>query len=479
MAETAPVIVWFRRDLRVADQPALAAAARSRQPVIAVYVLDETPSRPWRPGGAGRWWLAGALEALAADLEARGGRLVLRRGESVAALLALARETGAAAVHFTRHHEPAEAADEAALHAALAGIGVECRRFGGNLLAEPDALATKAGGPFRVFTPFYRALLGADAVHAPAAAPESLAPPKTWPASESLADWALTPTAPGAAGDWAGGLRESWAPGAAAARARLDQFLAGAVAGYARERDRPGMDATSALSPYLHFGEIDPRQIWHAARIAADLRPQGRAGIEAYLRQLVWREFCHHLLHHRPNMPERPFNPAFADFPWRDDPAGLEAWQRGRTGYPIVDAGMRQLWHAGWMHNRLRMVAASFLTKHLLVPWQAGQAWFWDTLVDADLANNAAGWQWVAGSGADAAPYFRVFNPVLQGRKFDPDGTYVRRWVPELAHLPAKHIHAPWEAGVTVPGYPPPMVEHKGARQRALLAYQSLKRNTG
>ena len=471
-----PIVVWFRRDLRVTDQAAVAEAAATGRPVIPLYVLDDTPDRPWAMGGASRWWLAGALRALTADLEMRASRLVTRRGPAVESVLAVVRETGAGAVYMTRHHEPAEAADEAALHAALGAAGVACRRFGGNLLFEPEALRTKAGGPYKVFTPFYRAALAdGGAIKAPELSPERLAAPETWPASQAVDDWGLEPVKP----DWAGGLRETWRPGTASALARLEAFLDDGAARYARERDRPDLDGTSMLSAHLHFGEIGPRQVWHVARLAGELRPGTRAGTEAFLREIDWREFCHHLLHQFPAMPERPINQIFEAFPWRDDDAALRRWRQGRTGYPIVDAGMRQLWHTGWMAGRVRMIVASFLTKHLLIPWLAGEAWFWDTLVDADLANNAAGWQWVAGSGADAAPYFRVFNPVTQGRKFDPDGAYVRHWVSELAALPAtvpgKAIHAPWESGLAVPGYPPPMVEHGAARERALLAYRAIR----
>jgi len=469
MSATSPVIVWYRRDLRVDDHPALKAAAETGRPVIPLYVRDA--ARPWAPGGASQWWLAGSLEALSGDLDALGATLVLRHGAAADAVMALARESGAGAVFFTRHHEPAEAADEAALKTALAAEGIECRRFGGALLFEPEALTTKAGGPFKVFTPFYRAALAKGGIKAPDPAPDRLAAPDAPPAGDRLADWNLTPTAP----DWSGGLAETWRPGAAAALQRLDAFLDGGAQAYKTERDRPDMDGTSALSPHLHFGEVSPRRIWHTATFAADARPETRGGIEAFLRELIWREFCHHLLHHWPAIPERAFNPVFDAFPWREDAEALVRWQRGRTGYPIVDAGMRQLWHTGWMHNRVRMIAASFLTKHLLLDWRLGQAWFCDTLVDADLANNAAGWQWVAGSGADAAPYFRVFNPILQGEKFDPAGDYVRKWVPELADLPAKAIHAPWRAGAATPGYPEPLVDHKAARERALLAYRSLK----
>jgi deoxyribodipyrimidine photo-lyase len=291
----------------------------------------------------------------------------------------------------------------------------------------------------------------------------------------------LLPTTP----DWASGLRETWTPGETAAQARLDRFVAGHLTDYDRLRNRPDLDATSGLSPHLHWGEISPRQVWHAAEAAG--APRGK-GTQTFLKELLWREFSYHLLWHRPEMPEQPLKPAFADFPWRNDPKALRAWQRGRTGYPIVDAGMRQLWHTGWMHNRVRMIVASFLIKHLLLPWQEGEAWFWDTLVDADLAANSASWQWVAGCGADAAPYFRIFNPVLQGAKFDPDGAYVRRWVPELARLAAALIHAPWQAspielndaGVVLGRtYPAPIVDHSAARARALAALDSITRDKG
>ncbi len=465
------VLLWFRQDLRLADNAALMAAVESRAAVIPLFVLDDdTPGR-WRPGGASRWWLEGSLAALDGELRERGSQLVLRRGKALDVLLRLAEETGASEVFFSRRYEPAHAQEEEMLAAAFKGRGLVCRRFSGSLLCEPEALRTKAGDPFRVFTPFYKAFLAQEAVKHPLAAPERIAAPRTWPASERLEDWDLRPNAP----DWAVGLREAWQPGAAGAKARLTAFLDERVIAYAEDRDRPDLQGTSALSPHLHFGEISPRQVWHMTRHTAAGANGADRGPEAYLRELVWREFSYHLLHHWPEIPEAPFNPAFAAFPWRSDEGALEAWRKGRTGYPIVDAGMRQLWHTGWMHNRVRMIVASFLTKHLLVPWQEGACWFWDTLVDADLASNSASWQWVAGCGADAAPYFRIFNPVLQGRKFDPAGAYVRKWVPELAELPDGALHAPWEGRWNLAGYPEPIVDHKRARELALAAYAEIK----
>jgi deoxyribodipyrimidine photo-lyase len=348
--------------------------------------------------------------------------------------------------------------------------------FNGSLLFEPWAIKTNGGGPFQVFTPFWRACLAAEPPAPPLAAAKRIVAPEGAVVSDTLGSWRLLPVAP----DWAGGLRETWTAGEAAARRRLADFLDEKLAAYREERDRPDLESTSRLSPYLAWGEISPRQIWHAARHAdAGGRETGK-----FLSELGWREFSWHLLYHHGSLPEENFRPAFDRFPWAGDEDSLAAWQAGRTGYPIVDAGMRQLWRTGWMHNRVRMVAASFLVKHLLVHWRAGEEWFWDTLVDADLANNAASWQWVAGSGADAAPYFRIFNPVLQGERFDPAGDYVRRFVPELARLPDAWIHKPWLAPASVLGaadvnlgttYPRPLVEHDGARRRALAAFQAMR----
>ncbi len=447
-----------------------------------VYILDEkTPGR-WAPGGASRWWLHESLKALAQKLAAVGGRLTLRRGAALDLLPALVDETGATAIFLTRCYEPYAADLERKLADLLRAKHVDCRRFGGNLLFEPEALATKSGLPYRVFTPFYKACLNLPRPNPPLTAPTGLGAPPDLPPTDRLADWRLLPDRP----DWAGGLRESWRPGEAGARRRLETFLENAISEYKDLRDRPDRTGTSRLSPHLHFGEISPRQCWHlVSAVVQSSGGKGDGGAQAFLRELIWREFSYHLLHHWPDLPEKPFRREFADFPWAEDRSKLSTWQKGSTGYPIVDAGLRELWHCGWMHNRVRMIVASFLVKDLLIPWQDGAAWFWDTLVDADLANNSASWQWVAGCGADAAPYFRIFNPVLQGRKFDPDGVYVRRWIPELAGLPNASIHEPWQAdqhdlrraGVTLgKTYPRPMVDHAAARKRALTALEDMKR---
>jgi deoxyribodipyrimidine photo-lyase len=480
-ATGAPVIWWVRQDLRVTDNAALAAALASGAPVLPVFVLDDEAAGRWAPGGASRWWLHHSLAALAAELATRGAPLVLRRGDSRRILPALAEETGARTVFAGRLYEPWARARDKAVAKALSDLGVEIKGERTALLFEPWEIETKSGGPYGVYTPFSRACFAAPAPDRPLPAPKRIPGPDKPPASDRLEDWSLLPTTP----DWASGLRETWQPGEAGAATRLDRFLRDALARYDDLRNRPDLSGTSRLSPHLHWGEISPAAVWHAASAAGAARG---AAVETFLKELLWREFSHHLLWHRPEMPEEPLKPAFSAFPWRNDPAALRAWQRGRTGYPIVDAGMRELWHTGWMHNRVRMITASFLVKHLLLPWQEGEAWFWDTLVDADLAANSASWQWVAGSGADAAPYFRIFNPVLQGEKFDPEGAYVRRWVPELARLPAAVIHRPWEASPLVlreagvalgRTYPAPIVEHGAARARALAALAEISAEKG
>lgn len=475
-----PCIVWFRDDLRLSDHPALSFAASRDAPVVCVYVLDEQSAalRPlrWRlPGGAARWWLAQSLRALQTDMARLGGTLLLRRGAAADVIQQLARETGADCVAWNDIAMAPHRAVSDDLVRALDDIGVPSRIFRGDLLAEPSTIRNKQGHGLRVFTPFWNCLRGGGDPPSPLPRPKRLHGAAGL-ASDDLESWHLEPRHP----DWAEGLRATCTPGETAAQTRLADFLDGDIVGYAGGRDRPDRDRTSHLSPHLRFGEISPRQLWHAARFAADNQPALAGDIEKFLSELGWREFCRHLLHDVPDIATRNLQSSFDAFPWRHDAAALRAWQRGRTGYPVVDAGMRQLWQTGTMHNRVRMVVASFLVKHLLLDWRDGEAWFWDTLVDADAGSNPANWQWVAGSGADAAPYFRIFNPILQGEKFDPDGNYVRRWVPELAHLPAKLIHQPWtatpielaSAGVRLgQTYPEPIVEHGQARQRALAAY--------
>ncbi len=477
---SSPVIYWFRQDLRTADLPGLLAAAATGRPLLACYIHDETTPGEWAPGGASRWWLHNSLLALADDIEALGGQLLIRRGDALTELPALAREIAAEGVYCSRHYEPWAGPLEQALHDLLDGEGIAFRRYPGTLLFEPDQVNNQAGQPFRVFTPFWKACR-----RQPEPA-EPLPPPHTlqWhplPSKHlSLNRLDLLPRNP----DWAAQWNGLWQPGSRGAQRSLQRFLDGPLADYPEGRDHPARDATSRLSPHLHFGELSPRQLWHALQRHCAHHPELEQQRDKFFSELGWREFSYHLIHHFPTIPEQPFKSDFEAFPWIGSDQMLQAWQQGCTGYPIVDAGMRELWQTGYMHNRVRMIVASFLTKHLLIPWQAGERWFWDTLVDADLANNACSWQWVAGSGADAAPYFRIFNPTLQGQKFDAAGDYVRRWIPELGALPDKYIHQPdkapsavLEAAHVVLGkdYPLPLVDHRTAREAALAAYASLK----
>ncbi len=473
-----PVIVWFRDDLRITDQPALHAAARSGQPLVAVYVLDDHTPGDWALGGASRWWLHHSLTRLGESLARLGVPLLLRRGRFVETLTALVQETGADALYSSRGYEPWVVATEQQLNEALGARGVAVKRFAGRLLFEPGRILTGGGDTYKVFTPFWRACLRADPPKAPVPAPDALEPYGEALAGDALEDWQLLPTRP----DWSGAFTDQWSPGEDGALAALERFLETGPGDYHDARDIPGERGTSRLSPHLRFGEISPRQIWQlvANEVGGNVSDP-RA--EAYLRELGWRDFNSHLLLAFPTIGEHAFKPQYEAFPWRHDEAGLRAWRRGQTGYPIVDAGMRELWATGWMHNRVRMIVGSFLVKHLLLPWRTGEDWFWDTLVDADLANNAGGWQWAAGSGADAAPYFRIFNPTLQGKKFDAKGTYVRRWVPEIAALPDKYIHEPVAAPAKVMegvglklgrDYPEPVVAHKLARERALAALKAV-----
>ena len=476
-------LVWFRQDLRLTDNPALDAAYDRGGPVVPVYILEQSDrAGPRRPGGAALWWLDQSLVALSADLAALGSRLILCQGNPQDVLPALARTTGADAVYWNRRYEVGAIAVDRAIKADLTDSGLEVRSFNASLLFEPWTILTRAGDPYRVYTPFWRACRARADLPAPTGRVAGLPAPARWPAGEERTAWALSPTKP----DWAGGLRAAWTPGEAGAQRRLHAFLDHAIRTYRSRRDIPADDGTSRLSPHLHWGEIGPRQVWAAVQMkqAAGAYDGCADDVEVFLKELVWREFSYHLLYHFPQLPEQNLNRRFAELPWHDDEGALKAWQQGRTGYPIVDAGMRQLYETGWMHNRVRMVVASFLTKHLLIHWRHGEAWFWDTLVDADLASNSASWQWVAGCGADAAPFFRIFNPTLQGRKFDPSGDYVRRWVPELSKLGADHVHEPAKApdatlkaaGVRLGiDYPRPLIEHQVARKRALDAYDIVK----
>ncbi|SDU01508.1 deoxyribodipyrimidine photo-lyase [Stappia sp. ES.058] len=483
---SAATVVWFRNDLRIDDNPALTAALETGAPVFALYVLDDETPDLRSLGAASRWWLHHSLTALRGDLEELGIALVLRRGAAADVVADVVRESGSARIVWNRRYDPGGVAADKQIKAELKRRGVETASFNAALLVEPWEVKTGSGEAYKVFTPFWRAARALGPPQAPGARPSPAGKPTAnrdgLPHSDRLEDWALLPTRP----DWTGGLRETWRPGEAGALARLETFLCDRLADYAGHRDEPGAAVTSMLSPHLRFGEISPRRIWAAAEHRADdgRTAVGDTTLAKFQAELGWREFSHHLLFHFPSLPRDNFQPKFDAFPWRDDTAGFRAWTRGQTGYPLVDAGMRELWHTGYMHNRVRMVVGSFLVKHLMIDWRDGEAWFWDTLVDADAANNTAGWQWIAGSGADAAPYFRIFNPTTQGEKFDKAGDYTRRWVPELAKLPDKYLFKPHEAPASVLAdagvrldttYPRPVVDHGKARQRALDAFQSIK----
>ncbi|MBC7635177.1 MAG: deoxyribodipyrimidine photo-lyase [Acetobacteraceae bacterium] len=457
---TGPVILLLRRELRLADNAALAAAIASGCSVLPVFVLDDTSPGQWAAGGASRWWLHHSLQSLATDLAARGATLVLRRGAIDTEISRLAAEIGASAVHAGMPTEPWSRETYRGLRAALSVPLVVHQT---SLLFHPDRIKTQAGTPYGVYTPFSRACLAQFPLAPPLPAPSRI---DCYPGvqSDDLDSWDLRPTKP----DWSHGLGAFWTPGEAGALARLATFLTDGVLDYAAKRDVPSVDGTSRLSPYLAWGEISPRQILHAV---ADHPARAK-----FISEILWREFAAGLLWHYQELPTDPLRREFTAMQWHDNPDALRAWQRGQTGIPLVDAGMRQLWQTGWMHNRVRMVVASFLVKHLLIPWQVGQAWFWDTLVDADLAQNAASWQWVAGCGADAAPYFRVFNPALQGARFDPDGAYVRRFVPELAGVADRFIHTPWLAPRPPRNYPAPIIDLATGRDRALAAFAALKK---
>ena len=467
-------VFWTRNDLRIADNPALSAALLSGASVVALYVLDDHTAGKWRLGGASRWWLDGSLRRLAESLRSLNVQLVLRRGLAKEVVPAFMKEAGGAEIFWNRRYGAAERLADQDLKASLRSDGYTVRSFNGSLLTEPQTITTGAGGPYKTYSPFWRTVRPKINKSAPLPAPERGQHSLSNYPSDALDAWRLTPQSP----NWAAEFPEHWEPGEAGAMKKLDAFLDGCIDGYVDGRDVPGRRATSRLSPHLQFGEISPRQIVWSASAQGD-----GAAVEKFLSELGWREFSYHLLYHFPDFPEKNWRTDFDAFPWREDEFGFAAWTKGQTGYPLVDAGMRELWATGWMHNRVRMIAASFLTKHLLMDWRRGEAWFWDTLLDADIANNSVSWQWVAGSGADAAPYFRIFNPSAQGERFDADGSYVRQWVPELAKLPSRYIHAPWTAPEAVlreanirlgTTYPEPIVDHAHARARALDAFKSI-----
>jgi deoxyribodipyrimidine photo-lyase len=475
MSAARPVIVWFRQDLRVADNPALVAAAESDSPILPVYILDDDNAGDWRAGAASRWWLHQSLDALDHQLD---GKLVFLRGNAEEILPGIAAKVDAGGIYWNRCYEPWRIRRDGDLKQVLQNEGFDAHSFNGSLLFEPQTVMKSDGTPYRVFTPFYRkgCLQGAPEPRHPHAAP-TMSVFEAKAHGVSLDELELVPDIP-----WYEEMATCWRPGEAGAHERLEQFLDAGIRGYKEGRNRPDLEHVSRLSPHLHFGEVSPNQVWHAARAR-----EAVAGIEKdvdhFLSELGWREFSYYLLYHLPDLPTVNLQSKFDAFPWREDPASLRRWQQGQTGYPIVDAGMRELWRTGYMHNRVRMIVGSFLVKNLMLHWHHGEAWFWDTLVDADLANNSASWQWIAGCGADAAPYFRIFNPVTQGNKFDPDGAYVRHYVPEIASLPNKYLHSPWDAPSDVleaagiqlgEDYPAPIVELKASRERALAAFQSL-----
>jgi deoxyribodipyrimidine photo-lyase len=462
---TRPAIVWLRRDLRLADQPAFAAAARAGA-VIPAYVLDDETPRHRQMGGASRWWLHHSLASLQADLEKLGSRLILRRGVAADVIADLVRETGASAVHCLQHYEPWWRNAEKALKEKLPE---DCtlERHNGNYLMPPGSITTGSGSPYKIYTPFWRALAQHMPPARPLSAPKTLGAPDAWPHGDDLKAWALLPTRP----DWATGFGEEWTPGEAGAAARIEAFENRARL-YDEQRNLPSVEGTSRLSPHLHFGEISPATVWHATMAAG-------GSVETFLKELVWRDYAQNVIVQFPDYGKANARDIFDAFPWRDpsDPAvqqEIKAWQQGRTGYPLVDAGMRQLWATGWMHNRVRMVAASFLIKHLLVDWRVGEAWFWDTLVDADYGSNATNWQWTSGTGVDSNMFVRIMAPLTQSDKFDAAG-YIREWVPELASLSDSAIHDPEAAGRFVKGYPKKIVGHKEARERALAAHATIK----
>lgn len=467
-------LLWFRQDLRLNDNPALRDALASADRVIPVYIHAPVSGATWPMGAAGRWWLHHSLHALATDLAASGSRLVIRRGASFQELARLLAETGATAVYWNRQYEPSAVARDSEIKRVLRGEGFSVATHNAALWYEPWEIQRGSDQPHQVFTPFWKALLKRGLPMVDATAPTSLPAVEPNPWSVPLESLDLLPRIA-----WDQSFYDHWQPGESGAWKALRRFIAEAMTAYADKRDVPALTGTSRLSPHLHFGEIGPRQIATALAEFA-----GNRGADAFLRELGWREFAHHLLFHFPQTTDEPLDQRFVDFPWQPDSNALRAWQRGQTGVPLVDAGMRELWATGWMHNRIRMVVGSYLTKNLLLPWQSGARWFWDTLLDADLANNTLGWQWIAGCGADAAPYFRIFNPVLQGERFDPAGAYVRRWVPELAKLPDTFIHRPWEAppslleavGVRLgTDYPLPLIDLPASRERALAAFAEIK----
>ena len=465
-----PILVWFRNDLRLADNPALHFAVQSGRPIIPVYIWSPDEEAPWAPGAAARWWTHHSLLDLKDQLAAKVCPLIIIKGKSLESLQSLVHETGAVAIVWNRRYEPKVIKRDAKIKQALQEKGIEVKTFNGSLIKEVGSVLTKNDTPYKVFTPFYRALMAQDEPNEPLPEPKKIKGYKNAPSSLAVEELKLLPLI-----KWDEGFYENWNPTRAGALEQIANFSKKGLKDYPGGRDIPGQAGTSRLSPYLHHGNLGPNETWWAIRNFAEGRPGFATAADAWIRQLVWRDFANHLLYHFPHTPEKPLNPSFEDFPWENNPAKLKAWYKGETGYPLVDAGMKELWKTGWMHNRVRMVTASFLIKHLQVDWRKGADWFWDTLVDANLANNTMGWQWVSGSGADASPYYRIFNPIAQGERFDSEGDYTRHWLPELKNLPKKQLYSPWNSPLDAPNYPPPLVDHASARKAALEAYGTTK----
>jgi deoxyribodipyrimidine photo-lyase len=472
-----PVVVWFRFDLRIDDHWALIHASKKDRPIIPIFIWDEEAEESWPLGGASKWWLHQALLGLESELLERGLQLIFKKGRAEKILSDVCKKTLASEVFFNRRYEAHAIRQEQRVREALKKNSIRSESFNGNLLVEPQELQTKQGRPYQVYTPYWRSFLEKGDPAKPLSAPKDFQAFRSKIDSDSIKSWQLTPKI-----SWDQQIAEYWKPQVSGARELFKMLLDDKLSEYQDRRDFPAMDGTSRLSPYLRFGQLSPRRLWHGL---ADRKVKKPVGKTTYLKEIVWREFAYHLIFHFPHTDHEPLRSDFKKFPWDKNKKNLSAWKKGRTGYPIVDAGMRQLWAHGWMHNRVRMIVASFLVKHLLLPWNEGAKWFWDTLVDADLASNTMGWQWAGGCGADAAPYFRIFNPITQSEKFDAAGEYIRRWVPELKNLPEAWIHHPWEApplllkssGIELgKTYPFPIVDHKQARARALSAFSELKK---
>ncbi len=475
-------IFWFRQDLRLEDNPALQAALKTRLPLMPLYIWDPEGEGEWLPGGASRWWLHRSLESLHLELVKRGSALVLQKGNSEKVFLEILSRYSVQGIYWNHRYEPLILNRDKELKNKFESRGIRVEVFHGSVLFPPDSVLKEEGTPYKVFTPFWKRCLRQTVHERTSGSPSSFPPVPSKSSSLPLEKLKLNPAIA-----WDTGLKKTWQPGSPQALAQLEKFLKERLSRYPESRDRPDQEGTSRLSPYLHFGEISPLRIWNACRKAelTTSQPGIIRGSETFLRELGWREFGCHLLIHFPHTPQSPLREEFNKFPWRTDIRQLEAWQQGQTGYPIIDAGMRQLWQTGWMHNRVRMIVASFLVKDLLHSWQEGSKWFWETLVDADLANNTFGWQWAGGCGADAAPFFRIFNPILQGEKFDSLGTYVKTFCPELRELPPPYIHHPWlapdpilkSAGITLgKNYPSPIIDHSLARTRALQSFSMIKK---